>query len=636
MSDERTKTLPQGADGDNSIVIDNGVYAVDVGETESGTWIWQYDGHSTLFHEYFAMQDTNGTDTSVVESFQNPTLLRPFPDEGDPGNIYYATMEYEVGETTLRVKRSVLLDGGQIDEPEPILTVKYDIVNVGNADIDLDFFQYADFDDGSNDFWDDIGIYNEEKTIAYVRDGSGGAYAGLGTDTEPKNHHVGEYPGYDEIANDNLNNDDRFPATGTDDPVVAFEWDLGSLAPDEATNVSMQFGTAQTEADLESRTETVRPVYSRPPRPGVTASASVMSFVPGLSENETEGGNDLYSAFPNKGTDAIPDWPLAPAGGYVPVDDGFYGDDLGEAPTALATFLGKRKHAEGIDRPFRQYRTRHTIEVSSEPSGSTFNGEIDLTLYNGSPDGQKYSIYTGSSVTGADLTVTNAYQNTSYTVVEEDMVDDDSAENEIAKRVDSTNDRYRRAYLHKQYVNVRKTTIDGVEAIQVASLYGASNPYTREIINDGYGEAPIVDAFAQDNPIIFSWVELTILADGRHLVRIPDTSVFPKHVGYLDGFKQADSGLDVIFETDTDSGNGYDVSIDEDSNNVWENFLANADAEEVTPWEGPFFLYFFNYNRDGQQPTEPVMAYGRTSSGGILSRNEVLSLLPDEPFEPVP
>lgn len=158
------KTLPEGADGDDSIQLENDVYRVDIGETESGSWIWQFDGHATLYHEFFAMQDASQSGDAVAFSYDHAPLvdseIERFPDQGEPGEPYEATMKYVAADwdNILEVTRIV-----EMDPSYPVFTMQYEITNIqyhGDDDdesFDLNFFQYADFDDGPNSYMDDVG-----------------------------------------------------------------------------------------------------------------------------------------------------------------------------------------------------------------------------------------------------------------------------------------------------------------------------------------------------------------------------------------------------------------------------------------------------------------------------------------------
>lgn len=100
--------------------------------------------------------------------------------------------------------------------------------------------------------------------------------------------------------------------------------------------------------------------------PGVSGSASVLSWVPGLSEDDTEpGGDDNYSAFPNEGPLPIP----------LPIDEGFVGDKARELPDNLEDALESQKTVQGLgDREFNQYRLKNTLEISYVSRNDT---EID-------------------------------------------------------------------------------------------------------------------------------------------------------------------------------------------------------------------------------------------------------------------
>lgn len=258
-SDKRDK-VPSGADGGSSILIQNDVYQIDLGETESGFWIWpvEIDNHrtTTLFHELFALQAGDG---DVILSYNPTEIVDRFPDNGQPGETYSCVIRYEVGGTELLVKRTV-----RMDESEPTFTLKYDIRNVGTETIDeLNFYEHADFDNGSNDFFDDVGFYQASPEYVYTTDE--GEYGGFSGNQLSENHHVGEYPAYDELRNGNLNNQDKFPETGSDDPVCILQWDLGTLEPDGTTSITLQYGGAFSQERLERNVEEPDEIETEPP-----------------------------------------------------------------------------------------------------------------------------------------------------------------------------------------------------------------------------------------------------------------------------------------------------------------------------------------------------------------------------------
>lgn len=273
---DKGSRVPAGADGGDSIVVQNDTYRIDVGETESGFWIWpvEVDGQrtTTLYHEFFGLQAGDGDVRLSYDDSESPgsvEIVEPFPDTGAPGEKHSCVLRYEFAGTELLVKRTV-----RMDESEPTFALKYDIRNVGSGAVDeLDFYQHADFDNGSNDFSDDVGFYNASPEYVYTTDD--GEYGGFSGNRAAENHHVGPFPAYDRVRNGNLNNQDRFPETGAADPVCVLQWDLGSLAPDEATSITVQFGGAFSQDTLENNVEEVDEVETEPPGPDNTYLARI-------------------------------------------------------------------------------------------------------------------------------------------------------------------------------------------------------------------------------------------------------------------------------------------------------------------------------------------------------------------------
>lgn len=187
-------------------------------------------------------------------------------------------------------------------------------------------------------------------------------------------------------------------------------------------------------------------------------------------------------------------------------------------------------------------------------------------------------------------------------------------------------------------------TNDSVEGIRAATIWGSENPYTKKM-TDPTEIVPPIDNEVPDNPIIYSWIELTLLADGTTYVRIPDASVFPKQVSYLRGplsdgrsTKRTTSGLQYILdETVTTADDTYDVAIREDSNNVWERFKHETEQGQVVPYKGMNTLYNWSYSTvDSPLYDHPVMAYGEADDGSELGREEILDKLPEFPLFPMP
>lgn len=210
-------------------------------------------------------------------------------------------------------------------------------------------------------------------------------------------------------------------------------------------------------------------------------------------------------------------------------------------------------------------------------------------------------------------------------------------------------DRVKTAEDYKRYVKISKVELDRgdtmVEGLQVATLWGTSDPFTYDLINDFWADKADWILPLPNNPVVYSWIELALLADGTKLVRVPDASVYPSHRGYLaetasqtQGEKMASSGLEVLTNPGASSTDGeYEIAIRESGNDVFEVFQGNfEEGADVAPYHTPATVYLNSYRRSYTGRTArgadnfvelPLMVYGKGPDGTALSRSEVLNLL---------
>lgn len=371
----------------------------------------------------------------------------------------------------------------------------------------------------------------------------------------------------------------------------------------------------------------------------LSASATTLSFIPGLSENEASGGDDLHSIMPNEKEGFIPLVPFDD----IPADGGFYGDEIRSLPDSLSEAVAMEKHVEGIDRTFNHYRLRNSLNVEfSTRDGTTVDLDSDVRVnVNGRGSlGDRYGEYTPGELPlredGQKRFVVDEFETgLTYTILEEDIYR--NIQTSAIEMVDD--ERYKPVHRMNRYLTVNREEFDRggrtVEGVRVSTVWGASNSYTHEIAS--MDDFPVVDDFTPDNPILYTWIELTVLADGTRLVRIPDASVDPKHAGYLGDTKRATNGLKVIFEEGVDSGDGHTAAIDEDTNNVWDRFKEEYDENEYVPYGNDPANYIENYRNDGWSLSDyPVMAFGETPDGAPLDRSQTLSILDRDPLPPFP
>lgn len=377
------------------------------------------------------------------------------------------------------------------------------------------------------------------------------------------------------------------------------------------------------------------------------ATATVLSYVPGLDENDAAPGadadQDFYSAFPNRGGGLFPR--------RFPIDGGFVGDQQQGPPGTVGAAIDG-KTVQGLDEPHDAFRVKNSlaIEFETEPEGRRLDSDVAGSVRVNTQFSERNVVFRGGFDLEFDVQLFDPEdpEEPSKTIVEEGRLDDVEG---FLKNFDR---RVRPARTNTRYVGVDRVELekDGepIEGVRAATVWGGSNPYSHDL------QSGIVEAGAdfvlplQNNPVIYSWVELTVLADGTKLVRVPDATPFPKHAGYLAagvdrtaGTLRADSKLEVEFDPAvTDSDDGYDVAINEEDNNVWNTFVDTygesflPEDRPVSPYSVPAVFYLDSYREEydsirgaGQNGfvERPIMAFGRAPDGSELDRGEALALL---------
>lgn len=475
-----------------------------------------------------------------------------FPDTGEPGEVYSAEMEYVVGTNTLKVTRRV-----RMDPDEPVLTVSYDVKNKshngsGDSSVHLNFFQYADFDDGANDYWDDIGYYDEGSTLVYTRDEAGDAYAGFASNKDPINHHVGEYPGYTAVNTDSLNNQNKFPASGSDDPVVGMEWDLNELELGETGSVTVQFGAAVNEENLKEQVPNPDPLQAG----GVHASVTTLQFIPGKEENVTRGGHPLHSSLMKVFNDVgfqVGTYDL----GVEPVIDSWLeadmrDDQLIDLEEALKKKPGKYVDEFGEDEAFNEYRLENGVEVFFE---TTDEGDVD-------PSTLEITFSESGTPEPADSSVSLKGHENSMTVTA-----DHDVNNIPIDEWHGGSHRERSKRKPRWYEYDTDFEYDGVKGVRIVTISGGYAGFVKEwservgdnaasfantvfdwgvpnyiaklaMVAAPPGMQVLVD-FLSVVPNTYSFVDFIVLADGRRYARIWDASQYPSLATYVDGERQA-------------------------------------------------------------------------------------------------
>ena len=388
----------------------------------------------------------------------------------------------------------------------------------------------------------------------------------------------------------------------------------------------------------------------------ISASATTIAYVPGLDEDPETGGDITNSAFPDE------ERPF-PASGFLPSpidllrigDTSFYGDEIRRLPDKVSSVMELEKEPPGIssDENLRKFRFKNTIniefnleddQIDKESIKIRVNAALPLSndVESQLPDYIKPIEYLKTGSERPSKTVVHDEE----TLVKINQIIQGAGGSRFDDRTSVAVSKPRYIYATQSEFNYFGQTIQGVLA---STIWGSSNPYTARLINSLGGEGGELDlpgGTPQDNPVIYSWIEMACLANGAKLVRVADTSVFPKHVAYLDGLRVDDSGLTVYFDNRSEtSDTSFDVGINEDTNNVWDSFKIEAEQGIVSPYRSPHNSYIEKYDGVNAELSEvyshPNMLFGKDENGSPLTNQQVIDILEsgqqgDGPLDPFP
>lgn len=190
-----------------------------------------------------------------------------------------------------------------------------------------------------------------------------------------------------------------------------------------------------------------------------------------------------------------------------------------------------------------------------------------------------------------------------------------------------------------RYSDWEVVEVDGVDAVQASTIVGGHTAVAKELI-DVLRESPSVIQFLHDvvgwefrvggepvedvveaipepvrsaleskfstlvgmlaaTPNIYTFLEFTLLADGRRFVRLWDASAFPKHALYLEGDQ---FGLTELPYSPRENFNGNFAA-----------FLADAASRLVTPYHAPREAYEAHL-RNGAFADDPRLQYEKYAS----------------------
>lgn len=330
----------------------------------------------------------------------------------------------------------------------------------------------------------------------------------------------------------------------------------------------------------------------------VSESATTLSIFPGVSENSGEGGDELNSALPDFYGQAVDDW--------------FHGDFQTELEDSLEAATAKDRELEEFPgEKFRHYRFKNQVEVSfTTPDGESIDPDSVEVDYNEDT---------------VDITLEKEKNKLRHDLVNETLF--------------SGKDKMK-ATPRRRHLNTERTTINGVEAVRVSTIWGAFDPYVElmlEYVADnsllalftllGTPQNGHLADFISTTPTIYTWLDFVVAADGTRLARVWDASRYPKHAGYLGDDKMDTS----VFER------GDDWQANEDLNDRFNEWTVEEQTHGVVPYESPHNAYLSLFDDDAvpgiDQGPHPVMYFGKDESGD-LSAEEVKSLLPDDYLDP--
>ena len=243
---------------EQSIDLSNDVHDITFGELSSGNW--EYESTDQLFDEFYALRSDGTTSRSgrVIG-----TILESYPDDGDTGTVYSALVELGGLDSLVEITRLV-----KLDPEDALITVTYEIDNVGDSDLtDLKFYQYIDYDvDGFSrrDEGEYVAPDEPDRTFEYLLQDDGGTFTGYRATVLSDQHDIDNIGNVsDRITGDGeLRND---VTSGPADLESAIRLDLGTLAPGEETARTLGFAVGDDQSEVETLLADIEPLDDTSP-----------------------------------------------------------------------------------------------------------------------------------------------------------------------------------------------------------------------------------------------------------------------------------------------------------------------------------------------------------------------------------
>jgi hypothetical protein len=203
-----------------------------IGELYSDTWYYGDSVVDNCFDEHFAVW----VDGNLLESRGKPDEFLNF-GVGD----FIVIQEFGEGDTAILTASDIEVNRTVIGNGADSFKIEYTITNnKGRAIDDLRFFQVLDYDIGGPEH--DYAEYMSEKDTIWMIDTD--HYKCGYSGNIPSTRHGCDFwrtEIYEDYRDGDLNNQNRFPATGTNDSGTGLQWDLGSLPAGRSTSVTVTF-----------------------------------------------------------------------------------------------------------------------------------------------------------------------------------------------------------------------------------------------------------------------------------------------------------------------------------------------------------------------------------------------------------
>lgn len=251
FAQEKPDLDTRGLDGQD-FVAQNDLLNIRVGPRSSNTWIFRYAEGRTADAVYLEHYGVWTPDWNGIVPSENMTVEQGFR-ELQPDRLAEAVISHSANGRSLRIIRRVQFYPGASRQ----FNITYVLTNTGSQPIqDVRFFQTIDFDiagAGGDYAW-----YNAGSDSVFMNDDSYYRVGFTGS-IRSSRHGVGQwsYMLHDDWDDGELNNQTRYPTSGTADAGVGLQWNIGDLAPGQTWEVTLTFffgGAAGIQALIPDRT----------------------------------------------------------------------------------------------------------------------------------------------------------------------------------------------------------------------------------------------------------------------------------------------------------------------------------------------------------------------------------------------